>query len=131
MEQAQWHFRLPFVWRDPFTEVPTFSWSLVPGYGLLSVDPAKHGPTWRVRNEQKYLSSLIIQFPNTHLHERIEVGVISHNSYFRAIKTRLIVDSVFKFYKYVRILMESEVFIAIMILWLRGGAVNVLNYLPP
>ena len=72
----------------------------------------------RIRNEQKYLSSLVIQFPNTYLHERIAVGVIIHNSFLRAVKARLIVDSIFELYKYVRILMESGVLIVIMILWL-------------
>ena len=62
-----------------------------------------------------------IQFPNTYLHEGIEVGVVSHNGHLRAVKARLIVDSIFELYKYVRILMESGVFIAIMILWLGAG----------
>ena len=131
MEQVQWCFRLPFVLHDPSAKVLTFSWSPSPEYGSLSADPAKHGPMRSVRNEKKYHSSLRIQFLNTHLHERIEVGVISHNGYFRAVKARLIVDFVFKFYKYVRILMESGVLIAIVILWLGGRAVNVLDYLPP
>ena len=65
---------------------------------------------------QKYFSPLRIQFPNTYLHKRIKVRVINHNSYFQAVKALLIVDSVFKLYKYVRIVMESGVLIAIVIL---------------
>ena len=62
-----------------------------------------------------------IQFPNTYLHEGIEVGVVSHNGHLRAVKARLIVESIFKLYKYIRILMKSGIFIAIMILWLGVG----------
>ena len=74
---------------------------------------------------------MIIQFPNTYLHKGIEVGVVSHNSHLRAIKARLIVDSIFELYKYVRVLTKSGVYIAITIPWLGGGAVNVLDNLPP
>ena len=82
MEQVQWCFQLPFVSHDPSMKVLTFSWSPDPGDGSLSVDPAKHGAMRRIINEQKYLSSLRIQFSNTYLHKRIEVRVIIHNGYF-------------------------------------------------
>ena len=72
-----------------------------------------------------------IQFTNTYLYETIEVGVVRRNSYLRAIKARLIVCSIFKLYKYVWIFIKSRVLIAIVILWLRGRAVNVLDNLPP
>ena len=70
-------------------------------------------------------------FLNTYLNEGIEIGVIGHNGYLRAVKARLIINSVFKFYEYIWILMESRVFIASMVLWLRRGAIDVLDYLPP
>ena len=57
-----------------------------------------------------------MQFPNTYLHEGIEVRVVSHDGHLQAVKARLIVDSIFELYKYVWILMESGVFITIMIL---------------
>ena len=60
-------------------------------------------------------------FPNTYLNEGIEIGVVGHNGYLRAIKAHLIINFIFKFYEYIRILMESGVFIVIVILWLGAG----------
>ena len=65
---------------------------------------------------------------NTYLNERIEVEVVGHNGYLQAVKARLVIDSIFKFYKYIRILVESGVFVASMVLWLRESAIDVFDY---
>ena len=102
--------------------MPIFSWSPAPKYGSLNPDLVKHGPMRKIKRQAKVsLFPVNTIFLDTHLHERIEVGVVSHNGYLRAIKAHLIVDSIFELYKYVQILMESGVFVAIMILWLGAG----------
>ena len=71
------------------------------------------------------------RFPNTYLNKGVETGVISHDGYFRAVKARLVIDSVFKFHKYIRIFMESGVFVTCVVFWLGRRAIDVLDYLPP
>ena len=70
-------------------------------------------------------------FPNTQLNEGVEIEVIGHDGYFRAIKACLVINSVFKFHKYIRILMESGVFVTCVVFWLGRRAIDVLDYLPP
>ena len=70
-------------------------------------------------------------FPDTYLDEGVEIRVINHNGYLRAVKARLVVDSLFKLHKYIRIFMESRVFMMCMVFGLRRRAIDVLDYLPP
>ena len=68
---------------------------------------------------------------NTYDGEGIGAGVVGCNSHFRAVKARLIKYSIIELYVYIRILAEARVFVAIVILWLWGRTVNVLDHLPP
>ena len=70
-------------------------------------------------------------FLNTYNGERVKAGVVGRNSHFRAVKARLIKYSIIELYVYIRILAEARVFVAVVILWLWGRTVNVLDHLPP
>ena len=57
--------------------------------------------------------------------------IISYNVHFRAIVARLIKDSILEIHEYVRIFFVSRIKVPIMVLRLRGGAVDPLDNLSP
>ena len=68
---------------------------------------------------------------NTYNGEGIGAGVVDGNGHFQVVKARSIKHPIIELYVYIWILAEARVFIAIMILWLWGRTVNVLDHLLP
>ena len=61
----------------------------------------------------------------TYMGGREKAGVIGYNGHFHAIITRLIENPLLELYGYIRILSESGIQVPIMVLRLRGGAINI------
>ena len=67
----------------------------------------------------------------TYVGGRKKTRVVGGDGHFCAVIARLVEDSVFEFYKYVRILFKSGIEVPVMVLRLWSGAMGPRNNLPP
>ena len=62
---------------------------------------------------------------------REESGIVGDNGHFCAIIARLVEDSLFEFYKYVRLFFESGIEVPVMVLRLWSGVMDPCGNPPP
>ena len=67
----------------------------------------------------------------TYMGGKKKVGVVGYNGHLCAVIARLIKDSILKIHEYLRIFFVSRIKVPIMVLRLRGGAVDPLDDLSP
>ena len=67
----------------------------------------------------------------TYMRGREEARIVGDDGHFRAVIARLVEHPILELHEYVRILFESGVKVPVVVLWLRGRAVEPLGDLPP